>query len=60
MQRYKLSNGSPCKMRMCDCACNPADGSITIAKLSQETINLILGNSLEGLRLKATDIAGHR
>lgn len=41
MITYKLSNGKPCKMKMCDCTCNPSDGSITIAKLAQETIDLI-------------------
>lgn len=41
MIAYKLNNGNPCKMKMCDCACNPSDKSVTIAKLAQETIDLI-------------------
>ena len=60
MQTYKLNNGNPCRMKMCDCVCNPADGSITIAKLSRDTINFILGNPIKGLHFPATDIAGHR
>ena len=60
MISYKLHNNNPCKMKMCDCTCNPADGSITVAKLAKETINLILGTSLDGLHIGATSIAGHR
>ena len=42
MTAYKLCNGKPFKMNMCDCVCNPADGSITMAKLARETIEWIL------------------
>lgn len=60
MPAYKLNNGHPCKMKMCDCACNPADGSITVAKLARETVNFIIGNTVEGFNVRATEIAGHR
>lgn len=42
MPAYKSYNGNPCKMKMCDCTCNPADGSITIAKLATETIEWVM------------------
>lgn len=42
MPAYKLNNGNPCRMKMCDCTCNPSDGSITIAKLAQETIEWVM------------------
>lgn len=43
MPAYKLYNGNPCQMKMCDCTCKPSDGSITIAKLAQETIDWVVG-----------------
>lgn len=42
MSAYKSYSGNPCKMKMCDCTCNPADGSITIAKLATETIEWVM------------------
>lgn len=42
MPAYKLCNNKPFKMNMCDCTCNPSDGSITIAKLAKETIEWII------------------
>lgn len=45
MPAYKLRNGKPCKMKVCDCSCAPSDGSITIAKLAEETIDLIIETS---------------
>lgn len=60
MPAYKLNNGHPCKMKMCDCTCNPSDGSITMAKLARETVNFILSKTADGYNVRATEIAGHR
>ena len=48
MHKYKLHNGSSCKIKTCDCDCNIGDRSVTLVKLAEETIDFILENKGTG------------